>query len=120
MVMTADDRNDLIDAYFAALDESDPNRVRDALNDSFVYESLAGDLEGFDGLSEYITDLRSITESEHHIDQRHHADEVTTVEGVVTGTDSNGNPAEAAFCDVFEFTDDETAITRIGVYVNDS
>lgn len=118
--MSVNDRDDLIDAYFAALDESDPSIVRDALDDSFVYESLSGDLKGFDGLSEYITDLRSITESDHHIDQRYHADDATTVEGVVTGTDPDGHPAESAFCDVFEFTDDEAAITRIGVYVNDS
>lgn len=118
--MSPDSRDDLIDAYFGALDESDPSKVRDALDDSFVYESLSGDLDGFEGLREYITDLRSITESDHRIDRRHHAADATTVEGVVSGTDPDGNPAEAAFCDVFEFTDDETAITRIGVYVNDS
>lgn len=118
--MSVDSRNDLIDAYFSALDESDPSVVSDALADSFVYDSLAGELDGFAGLSEYITDLRSITESEHRINNRYHADGATTVEGIVTGTDANGDPAEAAFCDVFEFDADETAITRIGVYVNDA
>jgi ketosteroid isomerase-like protein len=118
--VSIDSRNDLIDAYFDALDESDPNLAEDALADSFVYESLSGDLKGFEGLSEYISDLRSMTESDHRIHECVHGDDATAVEGVVTGTDADGNPAEVAFCDVFDFSADDKVITRIGVYVNDS
>jgi len=42
------------------------------------------------------------------------------VEGIVTGTDPDGDPAAADFCDVFEFDAEEGAITRIAVYVNDA
>jgi ketosteroid isomerase-like protein len=118
--MSVDSRNDLIDAYFDALDEADPDLARDALADSFVYGSLSGELDGFAGLESYILDGRSITESDHRIDDRHHAEGATAVTGVVAGTGPDGDPAEAAFCDVFEFTDDGTAITRIDVYVNDA
>jgi hypothetical protein len=38
----------------------------------------------------------------------------------VTGLDAEGEPTSADFCDVFEFDDEETAITRITVYLNDS
>jgi len=116
--MSAESRNDLIDAYFSALDKANPILAADALADLFVYESLSGDLEGYSGLEAYITDLRSVTESDHQIEYRHHADGASTVQGVVTGTDPDGNQVEVSFCDVFRFDDNEAAITRISVYVN--
>lgn len=118
--MTTESRDDLIDAYFEALDTTDPSVARPALADSFVYESLAGDLHGHEGLREYITELRSVTDSTHDLDRRVHGESVSVVEGVVSGTGPDGRPAEAAFCDVFEFDDDESAITRIAVYTNDA
>ncbi|MFO7927626.1 nuclear transport factor 2 family protein [Natronomonas sp.] len=118
--MPTDTRNELIDAYFAALDETDPELARPALSDDFVYESLAGPLEGFDGLAAYITDHRSVTDSTHDVQRRIHDDDVSVTAGVVTGTGPDGDPAEAAFCDVFEFDDADEAIERITVYINDS
>ncbi|WP_170964444.1 nuclear transport factor 2 family protein [Natronomonas salsuginis] len=118
--MSSDTRNELIDAYFAALDESTPELARPALSDEFVYGSLAGQLEGFDGLADYITEHRSTTESTHDIQRRIHDDDVSVTVGVVTGTGPDGEPAEAAFCDVFEFDDADEAIEQITVYVNDS
>lgn len=118
--MPADSRNDLIDTYFRALDENDPEIVRSSLADSFVYESLSGELQGFEGLRDYITDLRNVTNSEHEITRRIHDEDASVVEGVVSGTGADGEPTEAKFCDVFEFADGEEAIVRIGVYVNDA
>jgi len=118
--MSTDSRDDLIDAYFSALDESDPSIAREALADSFVYESLSGDRHGFEGLRTYITEDRSVTDSVHDISQRIHGPAASVAEGVVTGTGDDGEPVEAAFCDVFEFDDEEGTITRIGVYLNDS
>lgn len=118
--MPVDSRNDLIDAYFRALDEADPAIARPALAETFVYESLAGDLDGFDGLSDYITEYRSLTDSTHDLTRRVHGDDASVVEGVVTGTGPDGERAQAGFCDVFEFDADEEAITRIAVYTNDS
>lgn len=117
--MSTDTRNELIDAYFAALDEADPELARPGLSDDFVYESLAGPLEGFDGLADYITEHRSVTESTHDVQRRIH-DDVSVTVGVVTGTGPDGDPVEAAFCDVFEFDDADEAIERITVYINDS
>lgn len=118
--MPADSRNDLIDAYFRALDENDPEIVRSSMADSIVYESLSGELQGFEGLRDYITDLRSVTNSEHEITRRIHDEDTSVVEGVVSGTGADGEPTEAKFCDVFEFADEEETIVRIGVYVNDA
>jgi ketosteroid isomerase-like protein len=118
--MSTDDRNELIEAYFASLDDEEPEIARSALADGFVYESPLGRLEGFDGLVEYITERRSTSDSTHELTRRIHDADVSVVEGTVTGLDAGGDPTEADFCDVFEFDDDETAITRIAVYLNDS
>jgi ketosteroid isomerase-like protein len=118
--MSTDDRNELIEAYFTAIDDEEPEIARSALADGFVYESLLGRLEGFDGLVEYITELRSTSDSTHDLTRRIHDEDVSVVEGTVTGLDAEGEPTSADFCDVFEFDDEETAITRITVYLNDS
>jgi len=35
--MSVEDRNDVIDAYFEALDQANPDIVQEALADDFVY-----------------------------------------------------------------------------------
>lgn len=107
-------RNEAIDAYFEALDTGELERVRPYLADSFVYESLAGDLNGFEGLHEYMEEHRSFSGTTHETTTRVHGETVTMAEGVVSG---GGD--ESDFCDVFEF-DDDGNVTRIAVYLNDA
>jgi len=118
--MSTESRDRLIDEYFSAMDGNDPSLARSALSDAFVYESRAGVLEGFTGLSDYITDIRSLTNTDHRVDRRIHGEDASAVEGVVAGDASDGERVEAKFCDVVEFDADEEAITRIAVYVNDA
>lgn len=107
-------RNEAIDAYFEALDTGELERVRPYLSDSFVYESLAGDLPGFEGLQEYMDEHRSFSGTTHETTTRVHGERVTMAEGVV-----RGGGEETDFCDVFAF-DGDGAFTRIAVYLNDA
>lgn len=120
MTMSVEQREDLIDAYFRALDENDPSIAESAVADDFVYDSLSGRLAGFAGLSEYITDRRSVTESDHQRTRVVHGDEASVVQGVVTGTNEDGERVEVDYCDVFEFDVDVDTISQISVYVNDA
>ena len=112
-------RNELIDAYFDAMDEDDLEIVRPALADGFVYESLDGDLEGFAGLETYMNELRGLSGTTHDVTLRVHGADASVAEGTVTGDSENG-PVEAEFCNVFEFDEEEQGLTRIGVYLNDA
>lgn len=117
--MSDDDRTELIEAYFDAMDEADPELARSALADEFVYESLSGPLEGFEGFRTYIRELRGLSNTTHDVSTLVHDADASVAEGTVTGESDDGT-VEADFCDVFEFTADADAITRIGVYLNDS
>ena len=117
--MSETDRDSLIDAYFDAMDSEDLELVRDALADSFVYESLDGDLERFEGLETYMNELRGLSNTTHEVTMRVHGECGSVAEGVVTGESEDGS-VEANFCDVFEFDANDEAITRIGVYLNDA
>ncbi len=116
--MSESDRNELIDAYFDAMDAEDLETVRPALAEGFVYESLSGDLEGLAGLETYMNELRGLSETTHEVTLRLHDQTASVAEGTVTGESEDG-PVTADFCNVFEFDADDTGITRIGVYLND-
>ncbi len=117
--MSEAERNELIDAYFDAMDADDLDIVRPALAEGFVYESLNGDLEGFEGLETYMNDLRGLAKTTHDVRLRIHDEAASVTEGTVTG-DSDDGPVEADFCNVFEFSDGDEGITRISVHINDS
>ena len=117
--MSDDDRTELIEAYFDALDEEDAEIARSALSDDVVYESLSGTLEGFDGFRQYVDELRGLSNSTHDISLLVHDDDASVAEGTVTGENDDGT-VESGFCDVFEFDADEESITRISVYLNDA
>ncbi|OVE85516.1 nuclear transport factor 2 family protein [Natronolimnobius baerhuensis] len=117
--MATDDRADLIQAYFDAMDEEDPAIARDALADEFVYESLSGTLEGFDGFARYVNELRGLSNSTHEVSLLVHDEDASVAEGTVTGEKDDGT-LEAKFCDVVEFDEHEESITRISVYLNDA
>lgn len=113
------DRNELIDAYFEAMDTEDLSVVRPHLADDFVYESLSGDLDGAEGLETYLEELRGLSNTTHEIALRIHGEPASVAEGTVTGEGEDG-AVEADFCNVFEFDEEEAAIARIGVYLNDA
>jgi ketosteroid isomerase-like protein len=117
--MSESDRNELIEAYFEAMDSNDLEIVRAALADGFVYDSLSGELEGFSGLETYMEELRGLSNTNHEITRRIHSEAVSVAEGIVTGESEAGDVA-ANFCNVFEFDAADGGIARISVYLNDS
>lgn len=117
--MSDSDRNELIDAYFDAMDAADLEILRPVLAEDFVYESLSGDFEGVDGIETYLEDVRGLSNTTHEITSRVHGEDASVAEGVVTGESEDGR-VESGFCDVFEFDGGDERITRIGVYLNDS
>ena len=117
--MSEADRDRLIAAYFDAMDADDLELVRDALGEGFVYESLAGDLEGFEGLETYMDELRGFSDTAHDLHRTIHDPAASVVEGTVSG-DLDGEAVSVDFCNVFEFDDADEGITRIGVFTNAS
>lgn len=112
-------REDLIDSYFTALDEEDPSLVQSSLADSFVYESLSRDFEGYEGFRTYMTEFRSFSNTDHRITRHIHGETATAAEGTVVGSGRNGERVESRFSDMFEFDSDDQNITRLTVYVNE-
>lgn len=115
--MNEDDRDRLIAAYFDAMDADDLELVRSAIADGFVYESLGGDLEGFEGLETYMNELRGFSDTTHELHRTIHDPAASVVEGTVTG-DLDGESVAVDFCNVFEFDAGDGGITRIGVFTN--
>jgi len=115
--MSEADRNELIDAYFDALDEEDLDLVRPVLADDVVFESLSGPLEGVSGCETYMEDLRGLSNTVHELSLRLHDADAAVVEGTVTG-ESGDDTVVVDFCDVFEFDEEDEHLTRVAVYVN--
>lgn len=115
--MTEADRNELIDAYFDALDEEDLDLVRPVLADDVVFESLSGPLGGVSGFETYMEELRGLSNTVHEVSLRVHDEDASVAEGTVTG-ESGDDTVVVDFCDVFEFDEDDERVTRVAVYVN--
>jgi ketosteroid isomerase-like protein len=116
--MNVERRNELIDAYFDALDENDYSLVEPYLSADLVYRSVGLDaLHGPDGLRRYFEELRPFAGTVHEVENRMHSENGSAAEGRVTG-EHEGESLDTGFCDVFEFDEDEEHLTRIVVYTN--
>lgn len=116
--MNVERRDELIDAYFRALDEEDFSIVEPHLADDVTFKSVGIDaLSGPEGVKRYFEELRSFAGTVHDVENRIHAENGSAAEGRVTG-EHDGNSLDTAFCDVFEFDDDEEHLARIVVYTN--
>lgn len=115
--MTVEQRNDVIDDYFAAIDRADPAVVAESLDEEFVYESPGGELRGTDGLRRYVEEIRSMSDSTHEISLRVHDGAAAAVEGNVAGVGADGEPVSRRFVDVFEFDEESGKLARVAVYL---
>ena len=118
--MSVEDRNEVIDAYFEALDQANPGIVRGTLADDFVYQSPGGEFEGGEGIRQYIEEVRTMSNSTHEISLRLHDEQASVAEGRVTGDTADGEPVQVRFADVFEFDEDDAKLTRCAVHLNDA
>lgn len=113
--MNADQRDELIDAYFGALDAEDFEQLEPHLAADFRYihpETIAtgvGEMRAF-------FEERTRQNTVHEIHRRLHAEEGSVVEGRITGELADGTPREGQFCDVFDFDDADAHLTRVAVY----
>lgn len=116
--MDVERRNELIDAYFGALDEEEFSLVEPYLDPELTYRSVGLDaLHGPDGLRRYFEELRPFGGTVHEVENRIHAENGTAAEGRVTG-EHEEESIDTGFCDVFEFDENEERFTRIVVYTN--
>jgi ketosteroid isomerase-like protein len=116
--MDTDRRDELIDAYFAALDEHDYSLVEPHLAPDVIYKSVGPDaLHGPDGVKRYFEELRPFAGTVHEVENRMHSENGSAAEGRVTG-EHDGESLDTGFCDVFEFDEEEAHLTRIVVYTN--
>jgi ketosteroid isomerase-like protein len=116
--MDVERRDELIDAYFAALDEEDFSLVEPHLAADVTYKSVGIEpLDGPEGVRRYFEELRPFGGTVHEVENRMHAENGSAAEGRVTG-EHEGESIDTAFCDVFEFDDEEERLTRVVVYTN--
>lgn len=116
--MNVDRRNELIDAYFSALDEEEFSLVEPHLSPDVTYKSVGIEpLHGPDGVRRYFDELRPFGGTVHDVENRMHAENGSAAEGRVAG-EHEGESIDTAFCDVFEFDDEEEQLTRVVVYTN--
>jgi ketosteroid isomerase-like protein len=116
--MNVERRDELIDAYFRALDQEEFSLVEPHLASDVTYRSVGLDaLHGPEGVRRYFEELRPFGGTVHEVENRMHAESGSAAEGRVTG-EHGGESLDTAFCDVFEFDDEEERLTRIVVYTN--
>lgn len=113
-----DHRDDLIDAYFNALDTNSFDDLRSVVEEDVIFRPPDGSyIEGASEMIQHFEENRDLDESDHTISTRVDGDDTTICEGSVTGRIGD-QEIEAEYCDVFEFGDDK--ISRISVFVRDS
>lgn len=116
--MDVDRRDELIDAYFSALDEEAFSLVEPHLAPDVTYKSVGLDaLHGPEGVRRYFEELRPFGGTVHEVENRIHDETGSAAEGRVTG-EHEGESIDTGFCDVFEFDEAEEKLTRIVVYTN--
>ncbi|WP_226022943.1 nuclear transport factor 2 family protein [Halomicrobium salinisoli] len=116
--MNEDKRNQLIDHYLNGMDQANKDLLRDAFSSEIVYEHPERNIEGIDEFLTFKVDEQPPQESEHKVNRRIHVPEASVVQGRKVGT-VTGEPVDVRFCDVYEFNADESAITKLSVYVRE-
>ncbi len=116
--MNESKRNHLIDSYLDGMDHEDKDTLRDAFAPDIVHEHPDRDVRGLEAFVTFKVDEQPPQESEHKVSRRIHVPEASVVEGRKVGTVA-GEPVDVQFCDVYEFNADESAITKLSVYVRE-
>lgn len=111
-------RDRLIDHYLDGMDHADKDLLRDAFAPDIVHEHPVRDIEGIEEFLTFKVDEQPPQDSEHKVSRRIHVPEASVVQGRKVGT-VEGEPVDVQFCDVYEFDADESAITKLSVYVRE-
>jgi len=113
--MDTDQRDELIETYFAALDAESFDVLEDHLAAGFTYVHPDTTVEGIEGMRSFF-EQRAPQDTSHERHRTMHAAAASVVEGRITGELADGTPREGFFCDVFDFDDGEEQLTRVAVY----
>jgi len=116
--MNEEKRNKLIDHYLDGMDHADKDLLRGAFAPDIVHEHPERHVEGLDDFLTFKVDEQPPQDSEHQVSRRIHVPEASVVQGRKVGT-VEGEPVHVQFCDVYEFAADESAITKLSVYVRE-
>ncbi|MCU4744150.1 nuclear transport factor 2 family protein [Halobacteria archaeon AArc-m2/3/4] len=116
--MNEEKRNRLIEHYLDGMDLQDKDLLRDAFAPDIVHEHPVRNIDGIEDFLLFKVDEQPPQESEHKVSRRIHVPEASVVQGRKVGT-VEGEPVDAQFCDVYEFNADESAITKLSVYVRE-
>lgn len=109
-------RDDLIDAYFDALDDAEYAPLESVFTSDVTYRMPSETVEGKADLMDYFRNHRLPSRTTHDISLRIHDTDASAVEGDVTGELTTGGDFGGPFVDVFVFDDDRRRIDRMSVY----
>lgn len=114
--MEPDDRDELIDTYYRAVDEADYDRMLTAFTEDVEYRYPGEEpMHGRDAVRTFFEERRETRETTHEVFRRVHDTDATACEGHITGERSEG-ALEGRYVGVFEFDDDARGISYVGVY----
>ena len=115
--MEPNERDDLIDTYYAAVDAADYDRMLTAFAEDVEYRYPGeGTMRGHADVRTFFEERRETRETTHEVVRRIHGEDATACEGRITGKRGE-TPFEGAYVGVFEF-DGAGKISYVGVYTD--
>lgn len=111
-------RTELLDRYYAAVDEEAFDRFERAFTDDVEYRYPGEEpMRGIDEVRTFFEERREHSNSTHEVHRRVDDETVTVCEGTVTAARADGTTFDLDFVGVFEFDEAAALIDRVGVYV---
>jgi len=113
--MRPEQRSELIDAYFSAMDDERHDLFEKVLANDVVYQIGDNEMHG-------VNEVRSFFESgvmsntNHNAARRIHGEWGSVCEGTYSAIVDGQGEVEGEFADIFEFNDNEERITRVSIY----
>jgi ketosteroid isomerase-like protein len=116
MVLATEKRNQLVEAYFDALDEEEYEELPGLFTEDATYVHPSATVEGGEGIRRLFAENRRTETTDHQITRRVHGTDATVCEGTVTGEFIDGDAFNGEFMDAFEFDEESERIAVISVY----
>jgi len=111
-------RNQLIEDYYTGIDTADGDLLRGAFTEDILHEHPVRTVEGLDAFLEFKTVDQRDAGIRHEVIRRIHTPDASVVQGRVVARTEEA-PVQVEFCDVFEFTADDSAVEKLSVYARE-
>jgi len=116
--METGQRTELINEYYAAIDDEEFDRFREVFDADVEYRYPGeSTMHGVEEVVSFFRERREHSNSTHEVHRRISDGEATVCEGTITAENPDGSRLEGGFVGVFEFDDATETIDRTGVYV---